>query len=157
MGEFECSYSRSVYTMDDEVGPWKRAFFNGPTFMIRLLKKSILNLGPLTKCKANVDQEEWPCTKKWMCIIFLIYAQKGHFWKKKVFSFSCLLLGFTCLRFLLNLLKMWLANLLTTIFTKNEQFNLYMFNVIYMWHVHCVVHWALFATCFTMCAQILEF
>jgi hypothetical protein len=47
-------------------------------------------------------------------------------------------LGFTSLHFLLNVSKTWLANLLTTISTKNERFNLYMFNVIYMWHVPCV-------------------
>jgi hypothetical protein len=54
---------------------------------------------------------------------------------------------------LLDVSKMWLANPLTTILTtkKNERFNLY------MWNVPCVVHWALFATRFTMCTQILEF
>ena len=38
--------------------------------------------------------------------------------KIQVWPFSCLFLGFTCLHFLLNVSKMWLANLLTTIFTK---------------------------------------
>ena len=38
--------------------------------------------------------------------------------KTQVRPYSCLLLGFTCLLFLLNVSKMWLANLLTTIFTK---------------------------------------
>ena len=45
---------------------------------------------------------------------------------------------------------------------QNERFNLYMFNVIYMWPVHCVVHWALFAThflsrgwvCYDQCPRI---
>ena len=36
----------------------------------------------------------------------------------QVCSFSCPLLDFTCLHFLLNVSKMWLANLLTTFFTK---------------------------------------
>jgi hypothetical protein len=27
--------SRSVYTMDHEVRPWKMVFFHGPTFMVR--------------------------------------------------------------------------------------------------------------------------
>ena len=47
-------------------------------FMVRLpwsnldglisLKKSIYKVfGSLTRCKPQVDQEEWPCTKKWMC------------------------------------------------------------------------------------------
>ena len=66
-------------------------------------------------------------------LIFLIHAQIGQFMKKiQVKSFSCLLLGFTCLYFLLNVSKMWLANLLTTIHKKSERFNVYIFNVIYM-------------------------
>ena len=61
-------------------------------------------------------------------------------------------LGFTCIHFLLNVSKMWLKNLLTIIFLlkKNERFDLYVFNTIYMSHVACVTHWALFATRFTM-------
>ena len=36
-----------IYNMDHEVGPWKRAYFNGPTSMVRLLKNSVLKaLGP---------------------------------------------------------------------------------------------------------------
>ena len=31
---------------------------------------------------------------------------------------------------------------------QNEQLNLYMFNVIYMRQIPCVLHWTLFATCF---------
>jgi hypothetical protein len=57
----------------------------------------------------------------------------------KVWSFFCLLLSFTCLHSLLNVSKMWLANFLTSISKKNARFNLYMFNVIYKWHVPCVV------------------
>jgi hypothetical protein len=97
--------------------------------------------GPLTKCNPNVDQEEWPCTKKWMCWFFLIYAQKVIFEKIKLII---QVWPFSCFHFLVNVSKMWLANLLTTNFTKqNGQFHLYMFNVIYMWHVLYVVYWAL--------------
>ena len=65
---------------------------------------------------------------------------KGSFEKKnQVWPFSHILLGLTCLHFLLKVLKTWLANLLTSIFTKTNQFDLYMFNVIYMWHVSCVI------------------
>jgi hypothetical protein len=70
---------------------------------------------------------------------FNISPKRAVLGKIKVWPFFCLLLGFTCLHFLLNVSKMWLANLLTAISTKNERFNLYMFNVIYMWHVPCVV------------------
>jgi hypothetical protein len=70
---------------------------------------------------------------------FNISPKRAVLGKIKVWPFSCLLLGFTCLHFLLKVSKMWLANLLTSISTKNERFNLNMFNVIYMWHVPCVV------------------
>ena len=74
------------------------------------------------------------------CANFLIYMpKKGSFEKKFKFHHSPLFSWTTCLHFLLNVSKLWLANILTTIFTKNERFNLYMFNVIYMWHVPCVV------------------
>ena len=53
-------YWRLVYTMDYEVGPWKMAFSHGSI----LKKPACKAFGPLTRCKPNVDQEEWPCTKK---------------------------------------------------------------------------------------------
>ena len=50
--------------MDYEVGPWKMALLHGPTSMVHFLKKPIYKaFGPLARCKLNVDQEEWPCTK----------------------------------------------------------------------------------------------
>jgi hypothetical protein len=43
---------------DYEVGPWKMAFFRGPTFVVGFLKNSIhIAFGLLTRCKPNVDQE----------------------------------------------------------------------------------------------------
>jgi hypothetical protein len=43
-------------------------------------KKSIYKaFGPFTRCHPNVDQEEWPCTKKWMCWYLLLCAQKWQF------------------------------------------------------------------------------
>ena len=45
--------------------------------------------------------------------------KKGSFAKKKLkFDHSLVFLGFTCVHFLLDVLNMWLADLLTTIFTK---------------------------------------
>ena len=41
-----------VYTMEHEVGPWKIAFFHGPTSIVQFLKQKlgeffyIVNLGP---------------------------------------------------------------------------------------------------------------
>ena len=54
--------------MVHEVGSWKMAFVNGPTSWydfrgITLKKISFESFGLLTKCKPNVDQEEWACTK----------------------------------------------------------------------------------------------
>ena len=43
--------------------------------------------GPLTRCKQDVNQVKWPCTKKWTCSFFLIYAPKGiFFWPCCIFS-----------------------------------------------------------------------
>ena len=54
-------------------GSWSRTMKDGffsmvqldrPTSMVPFLKKSIhKSFAPLTSCKPNVDQEEWPCTK----------------------------------------------------------------------------------------------
>ena len=72
--------------MDHEVGQWEMAFFHGPTRWSNFhgpisKKKSIYKaFGPLTRCKSNVDQEESPCTKKWMCWFFY-YMPKEYFWK----------------------------------------------------------------------------
>ena len=82
-----------VYTVDYEVGPWKMAFFLGPiswsTFIVRFLEKPTYKaFGPLTRWKPNVDQEEWPCIKKWMCSFFLIYAPKKVILEKFKFNYS---------------------------------------------------------------------
>ena len=93
--------------------------------------------GPLTSCKVNVDQEEWPCTKKWMCWFFFMHVQKRQFYLKKKNS---------SLTILLSSLGLHLSSLLVRCVEDvacksshnnlfNERFNLYMFNVIYMWHV----------------------
>ena len=52
-----------IYTADHEVGPWRMAFVNGPSSWSNFhgptsLKISLKSLGPLTRCKPNVDQEE---------------------------------------------------------------------------------------------------
>ena len=60
--------------------------------------------------------------------------KKDNFEKTLKFDFS-LVFSWASLVFhvMLDVSKMWLANLLTTNFTRiNERFDLYMFNVIYM-------------------------
>ena len=103
-------------------GSWSRTMEEGLfrrfEFMVRLpwfhffKKTGFESLGSHTRCKLNVDQEESPCAKKWMCWCFLNVCPKR--------TFSCLFLGFIYLRFLLSVSKMWLAKLYTTIFTKKN-------------------------------------
>jgi len=124
--------------------PLSMVWVHGPDSMVRLHKIYIFeSLGPLTWCKSNVDQEEWPCTKKWMCW-FLIHAQKGWFIKQnQVWPFSCLLLSSLGLH-LSSLLVKCVEDVAcesshNNFYKTNEQFNLYMLKVIYVWHVPCVV------------------
>ena len=118
-------------------------FFNGPSSWSDFhghasLKFSVESLGPLVGCNPNVDQEEWACTKRER-VDFFNTSPKRAFLKKRSLTILLSSLGLQ-LSSLLDMSKLWLANLLTTIFTKrNEQFNLYMFNIIYMWHVPYVV------------------
>ena len=80
-------YLGSVYTMDHEVGSWKDGLFPWVDLMVKLpwsnfFKISIYRaFGPLTSCKPNVDQEEWPCTKKWLCLFFEYMPEKDKFRK----------------------------------------------------------------------------
>ena len=49
----------------------KDCIFPGSNFHGPISKKKIYKaFGPFTRCKPNADQEEWPCTKKWMCCFF---------------------------------------------------------------------------------------
>jgi hypothetical protein len=45
--------------------------------------KNYKAFGSLTRCKPNVDQEEWPCTKKWMCWLFEYMSKMNNFARKK--------------------------------------------------------------------------
>ena len=91
-----CRYLGPVYTMDHEVGPWKMAFFHDLTswsnFHGPISWK--INLQSLTRCKPDVDQEEWPCTKTWMCGFFFYICPKKVVLKilksHHSLAFSCL-------------------------------------------------------------------
>ena len=52
------------WTMEDGLFPWSN--FHGPIFKTNICKV----FGPLSRCKSCVDQEDWPCTKRWMCWFF---------------------------------------------------------------------------------------
>ena len=71
----------TLCTMKLDHGRWP-----GPTSMVRFLKKSIQKaVGPPTRCKLNVDQEEWSCTRKTIVLNFFIYiCPKMIVWKKKI-------------------------------------------------------------------------
>ena len=106
-------------------GPWRWPFsmvrLDCPTSMVRFLKNKFLKPLGLTLGVLNQMWNKKNCyaPKSECADFFLIYVQKGHFEKKiQVWPFSCLLLGFTCLHFLLSFSKMWLPNLLTTILTR---------------------------------------
>ena len=68
-------------------GPWSQTMEDRPFPMVQLpwssfLIKSICwAFGLLARCKPNVDQEGWPCIKKWMCW-FVKVVEKWQFWKK---------------------------------------------------------------------------
>ena len=109
--------------------PWsrtmERGLFSWSECMVQLpwsdfLKKCFESLGPLVRCKLNVDQEEWPCTKKWMCWFFLFgyMLKKCRTFGKEIKIKVNQVWSFSWLHFLLNVSQMWLANLLTTLFTQ---------------------------------------
>ena len=120
-------------------------------FMVQLPWSNFLNfsfksLAPLTRCTPNVNQEEWPCTKKWMCWFFSIACSKRVVLKKKNLSLSILLssLGLHLSSLLVKCGEDVACNSSYNNFYKKrkgkkEWFNLYMWYVIYMWYVPCVV------------------
>jgi len=62
------------YTMDHGRWPSPMVWLHGPASIVRFFfkKKTIYKaFGPLTRCNQDVDQEGWPCTKKWMWWFFL--------------------------------------------------------------------------------------
>ena len=73
-------------------GPWSRIKEDGPTSWFDFLKKLFTKLlGP----SSNVDQEEWPCIKKWIWWIFWYMPYKGNHEKiNQVWPLSCLHLIF---------------------------------------------------------------
>ena len=55
------------WTMKSDHGRWPFPMVrcDASTSMVRFLKNSIYKVfGPFTRCKSNVEQEEWPCTNK---------------------------------------------------------------------------------------------
>ena len=88
-----------VYTMDHEVGPWSQLPWS------HLKKIKLQTFWPLTRCKLIVDQEEWPCIKKWMCWFLNLCPQKEVLIKFKFDHFFCLSLYLSSLLHKKNSLK----------------------------------------------------
>ena len=120
--------------MDHKVGPWKMVVLVVQVYGPTSYKINFESFGPLTRCKPNVDQEQWPCTKKWMCWFFFKHDLKGYFPKEKNIKFdhSLVFIPVKCLE------DVACKSPHNNFYKKNERFNLYILNVIYMWHVPCV-------------------
>ena len=123
--------------------PYSAVQVHGLHFMVRLLKNLIYKVvGPLTKCKLNVDQEDWACGKKWMCWFFFIMLKKDNFEKKN----SSSIVLFFSLGLHLSFIYCYMCwrcglQIFSHQFLQKQmsEFDLYMFNVIYMWLVFCVI------------------
>ena len=65
--------------MDHEFVSCRRAFFPWLHFHRLVSKKMhfISLLGAMSRCKPNVDQEKWPCTKKWICYFSWYVSKKA--------------------------------------------------------------------------------
>ena len=97
------------WTMEDGLFPWSN-------FMVQFLKNSTYKaIGPFTRCKSNVDREEWPCIKKMNMLILeyiYIYVQKWEFWINKIKVDHSLVFSFLHLLFpQKNSLKFYLNNI----------------------------------------------
>ena len=112
-------------------GPFLMVWVHGPTSMVRLLRKLVLKaLGPLL-CVNQMWTKKNDHAPKSKCVdFFLNMPKKGSFEKKfkceHLLSFLGASLVFICLHFSLNVSKMWLANLLTTILTKECTYDMYL-------------------------------
>ena len=125
-------YSGPVFTIDmkSNYGRWS---FQWSKFIYDFLKKQILI--QFTRCKLYLVREEWPCTKKWMCWFFFNMPKMVVL---KKFKFDHFLLFFWA-SLLVQCVEDVACKSSHYIFYKNERFNVYIFNVIYMRLVPCVV------------------
>ena len=134
-----------VYTMDYEVGPWKMAFsmvwVHGPTFMVRLLKIIVLeDLGPSLGVNRMWIKKNDYAPQSECANCFNTCSKRALLKIIRVWPLSCFLMGFTCLSLLIKCVEdVACKSSHNNFYKKNEWFNLYMFNVIYMWHAPCVV------------------
>ena len=125
--------------MKSDHGRWPFSFvrLDGPTYMLRFLKKSIYKaFGPLTGWKANVGQKNDHAPKSECVDFFNICLRKAILKNIQVWPFSCLLLASLVFTSLINVSKMWPATLFTICFTKKMSG---LICTCSMWHVPCVV------------------
>jgi len=131
-----CTHSWRALIANLHYGPWSRTmedglcqwtWVHGPTSMVRLLIKLVLKaLGPsLGVNRMWTKKNDYASKSEDVDLFFNTCPKRAVLNENQVWPFSCLLLGFTCLPFLLNVSKMWLANLLTTTFTKKMSILIY--------------------------------
>ena len=111
----------TLWTIKSDHGRWtlSMVWVHGPTSMVWHHKKLVLRaLGPSLGVNQMWTKKNDRAPKSEGVDFFNTYPKRTNLKKNQVWPFSCLLLGFICLQFLLNVSKMWLSNLLTTIFTK---------------------------------------
>ena len=65
-------------------GPWSCSMSHGifpwPCFYGLIVNEHTFKaFGSMTRCKLNMDQEKWPCTKTWMCYFSKHMSKKGNF------------------------------------------------------------------------------
>ena len=76
---FECHFTPWTIKSDHVAWPFPVVQLPWSSFLTKSIYKAF---GPLARCKPNVNQEEWPCTKKWMRWFCLIHVPKRRVWKK---------------------------------------------------------------------------
>ena len=76
---FECHFTPWTIKSDHVAWPFPVVQLPWSSFLTKSIYKAF---GPLARCKPNVNQEEWPCTKKRMRWFCLIHVPKRRVWKK---------------------------------------------------------------------------
>jgi hypothetical protein len=114
-------------------GPWsqtmKEGLFQWSKFMVQLPWSDFSKFLFWKPCPPSLSVKQMWTKKiahalKMNVPIFFIHAQKGQFWNNFKFDHHLgLLLGFTCLHFLLNVLKTWLANYHNLLNTHHQFFD----------------------------------
>ena len=122
-------------TMEDVLFSWSDSMVQLSWFHFTTIS-NYKAFGPLTRCKPDVDQEEWPCTKKWMCGFVYYMSIKENFERKC--SRLTILFVFYCLHLLF--LKCRLVKIFIIIIFLCHG-SLFFYQSTYFCFSHCKTHW----------------